>query len=220
MKVSKPVLILCIVLLLVTGYVHFFTGKKKPPQGPVPAGASKSEQQAATSGQGQPAQGAAPAPSGQPVQTAQPPGTQGAAKPGDAPSPAPLAKPQFDKLDLIWASNPFALPVVNKDKKKESGSAIRLSAILDRGGNRVAIIDKDVVKKGDFIGNERVAEIGADRVILIRGNARRTLILADPDTFSVEKYSAPQKTGETVPPKGTELPQLKPGEKPIPERAK
>ncbi|MHB8109374.1 MAG: hypothetical protein ACYDHW_04985 [Syntrophorhabdaceae bacterium] len=220
MKVSKPVLILCIVILLVTGYVHFFTGKKKPGKGPVPPAAAQAQsgQQAGAVSQGQPAPAAQSAPQ---AQAAQGPQAQAAAKSGDAPQAVSLPKPQFDKLNLIWAGDPFALPALKKDSRKDSGSAVRLSAILDRGGNRVAIIDKDVVKKGDFIGKEKIAEIGSDRVVLIRGTIRRTLILADPDAFTVtERSPAQQKTGEPVPQR-MEPPQPKPNDKPpAPERAK
>jgi hypothetical protein len=203
LKVSKPVLIFCIVVLLVTGYVYFFTGKKKPDKGPVPPAVPAQAQ----TGQAATAQSA--------------PQAQATAKPGDAPLAASLPKPQFDKMNLIWACDPFVLPVLKKDNKKEGGSAVRLSAILEKGGNRVAIIDKDVVKKGDFIGKERIAEIGSDRVVLVRGNIRRTLILADPDAFTVtERSPAQQKTGEPVPQR-MESPQPKPNDKPpAPERAK
>ncbi len=59
-------------------------------------------------------------------------------------------------------------------------------AILERGGSRVAVIDKEVVKKGDLIGNEKVVDIGKDRVVLARGGIKRTLVLADPDTVTQE----------------------------------
>ena len=182
MKVSKPVLIFGIVVLLVAGYIQFFTGKKKP----------KGAVQPPAQAQVQPAdQQGAPAKTGQPAQ----PGTpqQAPAKPGDTLPAQPLPKPQFDKIDVGWASDPFALPVFTEKRKKEPGSAVRLVAILEKGGSRVAVIDKDVVKKGDLIGSEKVVDIGKDRVVLARGGIRRTLVLADPDTVTQESKPAKEE---------------------------
>jgi len=109
----------------------------------------------------------------------------------------PAVKPQFDKLAVSWSSDPFMLPVIKGKRGREEGTAVRLAAILERGGDRVAVIDRDVVRKGDMIGNEKVVEIGRDRVVLARGSVRRTLTLADPDAIT---------TGEalTTKPKATE----------------
>lgn len=208
MKVSKPILIFGIVILLIAGYVQFFTGKKKPKgpvQPPVQAQAQPAGQQGAPAKPGQPAQTGAPQQQAQPQQ-AQPPapaGQQGApAKPGDVPPAQPQPKPQFDKINVGWSADPFALPVLAEKRKKETGSAVRLVAILEKGGSRVAVIDKDVVKKGDLIGNEKVVDIGKDRVVLARGGIKRTLVLADPDTVTQE--SKPAKEEPPVKEKTTE----------------
>jgi len=185
-KVSKPVLILCIVLLLIAGYVHFFTGKKKP-KGPVPpAPPAQAQTQPAKP---QPAASPAPpAPAGQQPQAQQTPGQVPAQQtPGKPEAAAPAVKPQFDKLAVSWSSDPFMLPAIKGKKGREEGTAVRLAAILERGGDRVAVIDRDVVKKGDMIGNEKVVEIGRDRVVLARGAVRRTLTLADPDAVTTEE---------------------------------
>jgi len=187
LKVSKPVLILCIVLLLVAGYIHFFTGKKKP-KGPVPpAPPAQAQTQPAQPQQPQPAaQPTVPTPAGQ-----QAPGQVPAQQtPGKPEAAVPAAKPQFDKLALSWSSDPFLLPVIKGKKGREEGTAVRLAAILERGGDRVAVIDRDVVRKGDMIGNEKVMEIGRDRVVLARGAVRRTLTLADPDAVTTEQTLA------------------------------
>lgn len=182
MKVSKPVLILCIVLLLIAGYVHFFTGKKKP-KGPVPpAPPAQAQTQPAKPQPGQPqqaTQSAQPTPAGQQPQV-----------PGKPEAAVPAVKPQFDKLAVSWSSDPFMLPVIKGKKGREDGTAVRLAAILERGGDRVAVIDRDVVRKGDMIGNEKVIEIGRDRVVLARGAVRRTLTLADPDAVTTEEALA------------------------------
>lgn len=189
MKVSKPILILCIALLLLAGYIHFFTGKKKP-KGPVPP-TPPAQTQPAAAQPGQPPQ----APPAAATQT-QAPQQQAPAKPGEIPpQPAQQQKPQFDKLKVGWASDPFALPKIKEGRKKDSGSAVRLVAILEKGGSRVAVIDKDVVKKGDMIGNEKVIEIGSDRVVLSRGGAKRTLVLADVDTVTAEEALTTKQKG-------------------------
>jgi len=178
LKVSKPVLILCIVLLLVAGYIHFFTGKKKPKGSVPPAPPAQAQTQPAQPQQPQPAaQPTAPTPAGQQAQ-------------GKPEAAIPAVKPQFDKLALSWSSDPFLLPVIKGKKGREEGTAVRLAAILERGGDRVAVIDRDVVRKGDMIGNEKVVEIGRDRVVLSRGAVRRTLTLADPDAVTTEEALA------------------------------
>lgn len=192
MKVSKPVLILCIVLLLIAGYVHFFTGKKKP-KGPVPpAPPTQAQTQPAKPQAGQPQSAASPAPATPAVQqpqAQQPQAQQPQAQqtPGKPEAVVPAVKPQFDKLAVSWSSDPFMLPAIKGKKGREEGTAVRLAAILERGGDRVAVIDRDVVKKGDMIGNEKVVEIGRDRVVLARGAVRRTLTLADPDAVTTEE---------------------------------
>jgi len=197
-KVSKPVLILCIVLLLIAGYVHFFTGKKKP-KGPVPPTPPPQAQTQPPAKPQPAAQTAPPAPAGQQAQTPQAPGQQVPApqSPGKPQVAVPAVKPQFDRLAVSWSSDPFMLPVIKGKRGREEGTAVRLAAILERGGDRVAVIDRDVVRKGDMIGNEKVVEIGRDRVVLARGSVRRTLTLADPDAIT---------TGEalTTKPKATE----------------
>ena len=60
-----------------------------------------------------------------------------------------------------------------------AGTAIRLSAIFEKGKDRVAIIDREVVRAGDMVGDEKVLEIGRDKVVLIRNNIRRVLSLGN-----------------------------------------
>ena len=175
-------LILCIALLLLTGYIHFFTGKKKT-KGPVaPVPPAKTQAQSVV-------------PATQPVAPA-PPGQIASPVPAQPDASLPTERPQFDKIKANWAQDPFLLPKIKRVTARESGSAVRLVAILERGADRVAVIDRDVVKKGDMIGNEKVVEIGKDRVVLIRGGVRRTLVLADVDTVTMEEALA-TKTKDT-----------------------
>jgi len=182
-------------MLLLAGYIHFFTGKKKP-KGPAPVSPpAQAQTQPAKPQQGQP-QPAQPQPAQAPSGGQQPasPDTPGKSDPA-----APVPKPQFDKLRVGWASDPFILPVIKGKKGRDGGSAVRLVAILERGSQRVAVIDREVVKKGDMIGNEKVVEIGRDMVVLTRGGTKRTLVLADADTVAADEAL-------TTKPKSTERP--------------
>ena len=105
-------------------------------------------------------------------------------------------KPDFDKVKGAWVKNPFILPQFKEEKKKETAPAVRLSAIFEKGKDRVAIIDHEVVRKGDMVGDEKVFEIERDKVILIRNGTKRVLSLAsiedtvreeEPKTKATEK---------------------------------
>jgi hypothetical protein len=188
-KVSKPVLIFGIVVLLLAGYIFFFTGKKKvaTPVAPVPPASSQTQpvQQGQTTPQ--PAAQASPAktiPSGPVLKDGQP---------EVAPS---IAKPDFDKVKGAWVKNPFILPQFKEEKKKETAPAVRLFAIFEKGKDRVAIIDHEVVRKGDMVGDEKVLEIEKDKVTLTRNGTKRVLSLAsiedtvreeEPKTKATEK---------------------------------
>ena len=175
MKVSKPVLIFAIVVLLLAGYIFFFTGKKKAATPVMPVLPASSQTQPVQQGQ---------APSQPPVQTAQasPAKTfaSGPAAKIDPPEVTPsAARPDFDKLKGAWVKNPFILPQFKEEKKKETAPAIRLFAIFEKGKDRVAIIDHEVVGRGDMVGDEKVLEIEKDKVILIRNGTKRVLPLAN-----------------------------------------
>lgn len=173
MKVSKPVLIFAVVVLLISGYIFFFTGKKKASAPPVVAGQIQQAQ---------------PAPQAPQEKI---PVSEAGAKGGQPDFASPAEKPQFDKLQTRWVKNPFVLPQFKETKKVNTGTAVRLSAIFEKGKDRVAIIDREVVRAGDMVGDEKVLEIGRDKVILIRNNTRRVLSLANmEDTVREEELKA------------------------------
>jgi hypothetical protein len=71
-----------------------------------------------------------------------------------------------------------------------------LFAIFEKGKDRVAIIDHEVVRKGDMVGDEIVFEIRKDKVVLTRNGTKRSLSLAsfedtvreeEPKTKAMEK---------------------------------
>ena len=192
MKVSKPVLIFGIVVLLLAGYIFFFTGKKKAatPVAPVPPASSKTQPVQQGQAVSQPAVQPVPA---TPAKTfpSEPVGKGGQQE--GAPS---MAKPDFDKVKGAWVKNPFILPQSKEEKKKETAPATRLFAIFEKGKDRVAIIDHEVVRKGDMVGDEIVFEIGKDKVVLTRNGTKRSLSLAsfedtvreeEPKTKAMEK---------------------------------
>ncbi|HOE17808.1 MAG TPA: hypothetical protein PLX02_09125 [Syntrophorhabdaceae bacterium] len=195
MKVSKPVVIVGIIGILLAGYIHFFTGKKKTPT-PVPAAPAKAA----------PAAPAAPAPA-----QAAPAGTPakpGAAMPGipagagQAAAPQRFDKEQLDKLGVAWTRDPFLLPKTKEEKRPGQSQAqeiiFKLVAIMEKGSERVAIIDHEVVRKGDTIGGETVQEIQKDKVILVRGGSKRVLNLVKMEDM-VTQEEAPKTKGTERP---------------------
>jgi hypothetical protein len=172
-KVSKPVLIFGIVVLLLAGYIHFFTGKKKAagPVAPVPP--VSSQKQPAQQGQTTPQPAAQPAPPAPAKSVPSEPAVKG----NQTGETLALVKPDFEKLKGIWVKNPFILPQFKEEKKKDTTPAVRLFAIFEKGKDRVAIIDHEVVRKGDMVGNEKVLEIEKDKVILTRNGTKRVLSL-------------------------------------------
>jgi hypothetical protein len=191
-KVSKPVLIFGIVVLLLSGYIFFFTGKKKgaTPVAPVPPASSQPQPVQQGQATQQPAAQTSPA---SPAKTI----PAGPALKDGQPEIAPsIAKPDFDKVKGAWVKNPFTLPQFKEEKKKEMAPAVRLFAIFEKGKDRVAIIDHEVVRKGDMVGDEKVLEIEKDKVTLTRNGTKRVLSLAsiedtvreeEPKTKATEK---------------------------------
>lgn len=89
-------------------------------------------------------------------------------------------RPDVGTMNLAWQNDPFSLPRSVTDKKNEKQKVVpRLVAIMEGKTGRYAIIGSEIVKKGDKIGDEKVAEIGKDNVVLIRNNAKRILSIED-----------------------------------------
>ncbi len=65
---------------------------------------------------------------------------------------------------------------------------MRIKAILIGDHIRLALIDRHIVTVGDSIRDEKVLEIKTDRVILGKGDQKRTLLLSQsPVLLTVEK---------------------------------
>jgi len=66
-------------------------------------------------------------------------------------------------------------------------SSLKVNAILISDHVRLALIDRHIVTVGDSIHNEKVLEIEKDRVILGKGDQKRTLLLSQsPVLLTVE----------------------------------
>jgi hypothetical protein len=104
-------------------------------------------------------------------------------------SPAPVQKPvaavearkvTVSPVALAWKRDPFELPKAAERKVRAvTPVALRLVAIMDGQEGRMAIIDNEVVRRGDMIAEEKVVDIGKDRVVLSRGKAQRVLLLEE-----------------------------------------
>lgn len=91
-----------------------------------------------------------------------------------------IQKPDVSKMNLVWRDDPFFLPRSVTDRKTEKPKVVpKLVAIMEGNAGRYAIIGGEIVKKGDRIGDEKVAEINRDKVVLIRNNAKRILSIED-----------------------------------------
>jgi hypothetical protein len=84
-------------------------------------------------------------------------------------------------------------------QKKETDRGVKAILISDHA--RLALIDHHIVTVGDSIYGEEVLEIKTDRVILGKGNQKRTLLLSQsPVRLTVEQsprpYPPPEKGSE------------------------
>ena len=156
MKISKPILIALIGSIIFSSYLLFFTGKKKPPT-PV-----------------------APLPATGPTTAVHPPvGLPGL--PAASPTtPGEPLKPKIDALKVAWDRDPFILPrSLAEGSIGKPSSEFRLVAIIEGRKGRLAIVGNEIVAKGDYIGDERVQDIGKDRIVLTKNGKRRMISAMD-----------------------------------------
>lgn len=162
MKISKPILIFLIIACLMLVYLLFFAGKKKPPQLAVqmPSGVP--------AGQNTPAINLVP----ETLRKEEP------------------LKPAINQLCLTWGRDPFLLPKGQESKQgRVAKTPLKVVAIFEGSQGKMAILDTEIVRKGDMIGSEKVAEIGKDTVVLVRDNNKRVLVLAEPSHTEPAKSS-------------------------------
>jgi hypothetical protein len=105
-----------------------------------------------------------------------------------APQPDVRAKEervQAVQSNLQWERDPFTLPTFvlakkEADKQAEKRAPLKLTAIMEGRKGRVAIIDNEVVAKGDVIAGERVLDIGKDTVTLAQDGTKRVIAMQEP----------------------------------------
>lgn len=87
---------------------------------------------------------------------------------------------------MNWERDPFALPsfvLAKQESEKEAEKRrvpLKLFAIMEGARGRVAIIDNEVVAKGDIVAGERVLEIGKETVTLIQEGSKRVILMQEP----------------------------------------
>lgn len=87
---------------------------------------------------------------------------------------------KISRYDASWDRDPFLVPKLMTEKTLEKPYIpLKLVAIIESRQGRYAIFGNEIVKKGDTIGEERVYEVGKDRVILVRKGQRRVVPVAD-----------------------------------------
>jgi hypothetical protein len=74
-----------------------------------------------------------------------------------------------------WGRDPFVLPSARGGEESGLEGGLRLSAIIYRRNNGVAIINDHILRRGDRIDGEEIARILEDRVILRDSSGEKEL---------------------------------------------
>ncbi len=93
------------------------------------------------------------------------------------------ARVQAVQETIQWDRDPFTLPSFLMTEKKAAEKQrvpLKLLAIMEGSRGRVAIIDNEVVGKGDIVAGERVVEIGKETVTLIQDGSKRVITIQEP----------------------------------------
>jgi hypothetical protein len=83
---------------------------------------------------------------------------------------------------MSWERDPFALPATVMAERKQVDKqrvALKLLAIMEGARGRVAIIDNEVVGKGDTVAGERVLDIGKETVTLVLDGSKRVITMQE-----------------------------------------
>jgi hypothetical protein len=92
------------------------------------------------------------------------------------------ARVQAVQETVNWDRDPFTLPsfLMTEKKAEKQRVPLKLLAIMEGSRGRVAIIDNEVVGKGDIVAGERVFEIGKETVTLIQEGSKRVITIQEP----------------------------------------
>lgn len=151
MKVNKYVLVCLVIVVVFAVYLTFFAGAKKKI-----------------------------------ASVAAPLDPQKAVAPQQTEMKAKEARVAAVQSNMQWERDPFTLPtflLVKKESEKQAEkqrAPLKLTAIMEGRKGRVAIVDNEVVAKGDVIAGERVVDIGKDSVTLAQDGSRRVIALQEP----------------------------------------
>jgi hypothetical protein len=151
LKVNKYVLVGLVIVVIVAVYLTFFTGAKKKI-----------------------------------ASVAAPLDPPKAAVPQQPEMRAKEARVEAVQSTMQWERDPFTLPtflLVKKESEKQAEkqrAPMKLTAIMEGRKGRVAIIDNEVVAKGDVIAGERVFDIGKDSVTLSQDGSKRVIAIQEP----------------------------------------
>lgn len=86
---------------------------------------------------------------------------------------------KVDHVDAFWKNDHFMSPKISNNDEEIAHEPLKLLGIIEGKDGRYAIIGTDIVKKDDFIGNERVLDIGKDTVIIARKGNKKVLSMSD-----------------------------------------
>jgi len=98
----------------------------------------------------------------------------------------------LSKIDT--ASGTKEIPSKTDGKHNDIPPLLKVKAILISDHVRLALIDRRIATVGDSIHDEKVLEIKADRVILGKGDQKKTLLLSQsPVLLTVEEIKGEKK---------------------------
>jgi len=69
---------------------------------------------------------------------------------------------------------------MTEKKAEKERVPLKLVAIVEGARGRVAIIDNEVVGKGDVVAGEQVVEIGKETVTLSQDGSKRVITMKEP----------------------------------------
>lgn len=98
------------------------------------------------------------------------------------------------KTDFTWKRDPFFIMMPTEENTAEPKVQLKLLAILEGRKGRFAIINHEIVRTGDIIGDEKVQEIGLDSVVLVKKGAKR--IISIEEAFGEDSIKNKGKEGE------------------------